>query len=92
MVQGPPGTGKSHTIPNLVCSLLGGGKRVLVTSQTPRALKVLKGMIPKEMAALCVSLLGNDSTALKELEDSVYGITTSNMIGTPQRIRRKLKD
>ncbi|TSA19882.1 DUF559 domain-containing protein [bacterium] len=75
VVQGPPGTGKSHTIANLICHLLGAGKKVLVTSQTPRALKVLKGMIPKEMSALCVSLLGNDSTALKELEDSVYGIT-----------------
>jgi hypothetical protein len=75
LVQGPPGTGKSHTIVNLICHLLATGKRVLVTSQTPRALKVLKGMIPKEMAALCVSLLGDDSTALKEMEGSVQGIT-----------------
>src|SRR5262249_51472807 len=38
LVQGPPGTGKSHTIANLVCHLLANGKRILVTSHTPRAL------------------------------------------------------
>lgn len=74
LVQGPPGTGKSHTIANLICHLLATGKRVLVTSQTPRALKVLKDKIPTEMSPLCVSLLGNDSFALKDLEDSVQGI------------------
>ncbi|MCC6315452.1 MAG: AAA family ATPase, partial [Thermomicrobiales bacterium] len=75
LVQGPPGTGKSHTIANLVCHLLATGQRVLVTSHTPRALRVLKDKIPAEVSALCVSLLGNDRGALKSLEDSVLGIT-----------------
>lgn len=75
LVQGPPGTGKSHTIANLVCHLLATGQRVLVTSHTPRALKVLRGMLPKEIGDLCVSLLGDDRTALQNLEDSVQGIT-----------------
>lgn len=75
LVQGPPGTGKSHTIANIICGLLAKGKRVLVTSQTPRALKVLKDKIPDEIKALCVSLLGNDREALKGLETSVHGIT-----------------
>lgn len=74
LVQGPPGTGKSHTIANIICHLLAQGKRVLVTSQTPRALKVLKEKIPVEMAALCVTLLGNDQAARQELEESVSGI------------------
>ncbi len=74
IVQGPPGTGKSHTIANIICHLLAEGKRVLVTSQTPRALKVLKEKIPKETQALCVTLLGNDQVARQELENSVYGI------------------
>lgn len=90
VVQGPPGTGKSHTISNLICHLLGAGKKVLVTSQTPRALKVLKGMIPKEMCALCVSLLGNDSTALKELEDSVYGITNKQHAWNPRKNKEEI--
>jgi hypothetical protein len=50
LVQGPPGTGKSHTIANLVCHLLASGKRVLVTSQTARALRVLKDKIPEEIS------------------------------------------
>jgi very-short-patch-repair endonuclease len=75
LVQGPPGTGKSHTIANLICHLLATGKRVLVTSHTPRALKVLRDKIPSEIAPLCVSLLGDDQVALANLEDSVLGIT-----------------
>ncbi|MCL5104725.1 MAG: AAA domain-containing protein [Armatimonadetes bacterium] len=75
LVQGPPGTGKSHTIVNLVCHLLAQGKRILITSQTPRALQVLKGMFPPDLQALCVSVLGNDAGSLKELEGSVQGIT-----------------
>ncbi len=75
LVQGPPGTGKSHTIANLICHLLATGKRVLVTSQTPRALKVLKGMIPPQVSPLCVSVLGNDVAAMDELKDSVQAIS-----------------
>jgi REase_MTES_1575/AAA domain len=75
LVQGPPGTGKSHTIANLICHLLATGKRILVTSQTPRALKVLRGKIPRELLPLGVSLLGSDRESLRALEDSVHGIT-----------------
>lgn len=75
LVQGPPGTGKSHTIANLICHLLALGKRILVTSHTPRALKVLRGKIPKDLLPLGVSLLGNDRDSLRGLEDSVHGIT-----------------
>ena len=78
LVQGPPGTGKSHTIANLICHLLAKGKRVLVTSQTPRALKVLQDKIRKDaeqLSPLCVSILGNDTVALKNMENSVLGIT-----------------
>src|SRR3989338_725366 len=34
LVQGPPGTGKSHTVANIICSLLAQGKRILITAQT----------------------------------------------------------
>jgi len=74
LVQGPPGTGKSHTIANLICHLLATGKRLLVTSHTARALRVLKKHFPPEFSPLCVSLLGDDTVALRELEESVQGI------------------
>lgn len=77
IVQGPPGTGKIHTIANLTSHLLATGKRVLITSQTPRALKVLKDKIPKELQALCVSLLGGDSSSFKDLESVVYSISNN---------------
>lgn len=77
LVQGPPGTGKSHTIVNLTCHLLATGKRTLITSHTARALKVLKDYMNKhasEVSPLCVSLLGGDSQAVHELQESVQGV------------------
>lgn len=75
LVQGPPGTGKSHTIANLIAHLLATGQRVLVTSQTPRALRVLQEKLPNEIADLCVLLLGDDRAAMSDLDRSVQAIT-----------------
>jgi DNA polymerase III delta prime subunit len=74
LVQGPPGTGKSHTIANIISSLLARGKRVLVTSQTENALKVLRDLIPPEIKSLCVTQLGSDAESKKQLNDSVVEI------------------
>lgn len=79
LVQGPPGTGKSHTITNLICHLLATGKRVLITSHTQRALRVLLDKFNsenhlKQIADLCVILLGDDLESRKALEDSVQSI------------------
>ena len=60
LVQGPPGTGKSHTIANLVGHLVAHGKRVLITSHTTKALRVLRGQIVETLRPLCVALLDND--------------------------------
>jgi len=76
LVQGPPGTGKSHTIANLVCHLLATGKRVLITAETGRALKVLKEKLPADIQPLCVSVLGQGGDAFAELNASVQGITS----------------
>jgi very-short-patch-repair endonuclease len=75
VVQGPPGTGKSHTIVNLICHLLANGKKVLVTSETERALHVLMDMIPDEIRPLCINLSGNDVLSFKELEFSINAMT-----------------
>jgi very-short-patch-repair endonuclease len=81
LVQGPPGTGKSHTIANLVCHLLATGRRILITSHTPRALTVLRDKFPDEMKDLCVSVIGDDSSeARRALEESVAGITSKQRI------------
>jgi very-short-patch-repair endonuclease len=75
LVQGPPGTGKSHTIANLICHFLAKGNRILVTSETPRALEVLREKLPDETKQLCVVWLGSDPKSRDALKESVDGIT-----------------
>ena len=89
VVQGPPGTGKSHTIVNLICHLLANGKKVLVTSETERALRVLRDKIPKELQPLCVNVLGNDIKSMKELEFSINKIT-ENLERDPQNLKKEI--
>lgn len=72
LVQGPPGTGKTHTIANLMGHFLAQGKSVLVTSHTPKALRVLKDKVAPGLQNLCVSVL-EDSNA--DMERSIDGIT-----------------
>ena len=76
LVQGPPGTGKSHTIANLISHFLASGQKVLVTSQTARALKVLKEKIPQQLQSLCVSILGNRQEDFDNLRSAVQDITS----------------
>lgn len=71
VVQGPPGTGKTHTIANLLGHFLTQGKNVLVTSQTGKALKVLKDKIPKNIQGLCISLLDDNNTDMRRSVDSI---------------------
>jgi very-short-patch-repair endonuclease len=74
LVKGPPGTGKSHTIANLICHLLASGERVLVTAHAPKALTVLRGLLPPDIRDLCVTALGSSREDQKLLEESVRGI------------------
>lgn len=74
LVKGPPGTGKSHTIANLICHLLAKGDRVLVTAHAPKALAVLRGLLPNDVRDLCVTALGSSREDQRLLEESVRGI------------------
>jgi very-short-patch-repair endonuclease len=74
LVKGPPGTGKSHTIANLICHLLATGERVLVTAHAPKALTVLRGLLPKDIRTLCVTAVGSSREDHRLLEDSVREI------------------
>lgn len=90
LVQGPPGTGKSHTIANLISHLLAQGKRVLVTSHTERALRVLRDKLPDEIQPLCISLLGADRESIQDLEGAIGQISTrqSDWSGTASTARQ----
>ena len=71
VVQGPPGTGKTHSIANLLGHFLAEGKNVLITSQTRKALEVLKEKIPNEIQDLCISMLDDDSSDLGNSVESI---------------------
>ncbi len=71
LVQGPPGTGKTHTISNIVGDLLAQGKSVLISSQTSKALDVLRDKISEPIRPLCVSVLDDNR---RQLEQSLSAI------------------
>ncbi|MFI8252973.1 AAA domain-containing protein [Streptomyces filamentosus] len=91
VVQGPPGTGKTHTIANLVTDLLAHGQRVLITSHTSRALRVLKEKLPLSVRELCVSRT-DELTAQQELEQSVKAILDRQGEFSPRDYRRRIQD
>jgi very-short-patch-repair endonuclease len=74
VVKGPPGTGKSNTIANLISHLLASGERVLVTAHAPKALDVLRNMIPRGLQNLCLTALSSSREDQRLLEEGVRGI------------------
>ena len=87
LVQGPPGTGKTHTIANLMGHFLAQGKSVLVTSQTTKALKVLKEKIYGSLQNLCVSILDDSNV---DMERSIDGITTYMSDTTSYALKKEM--
>lgn len=82
LVQGPPGTGKTHTIANLMGHFLAQGKRILVTSETVKALSVLKEKLPEAVQPLCVSRLGDKKDLLstaQHLQDELCVKTATQL-------------
>lgn len=92
LVQGPPGTGKSHTIANLIGHLVAHGKRVLVTSHTTKALRVLREQVVDTLRPLCVSVLENDLAGRTQLEESVRGILSRLTTSSDDSLSREADD
>jgi very-short-patch-repair endonuclease len=88
LVQGPPGTGKTHTIANLLGHLLSQGKRVLVTSHTSKALRVLRDKVPENIQSLCVSVLDDATRSRRELEHAVQAIAERMQQGTSSLMQK----
>lgn len=89
-VQGPPGTGKSHTIANLVGHLVANGKRVLVTSHTTKALRVLRQHIVEPLRPLAVAVLENDLEGRRQMEEAVRQIL-SKLTESRERLRSNVE-
>lgn len=77
VVKGPPGTGKSHTIANLIARFLAQGKNVLVTSQTSKALEVLRDKLPENIRSLAVSQLQQSAKRDGILQQSISEISSN---------------
>lgn len=77
VVKGPPGTGKSHTIANLISRFLSQGKSVLVTSQTSKALEVLRDKLPENIRSLAVSQLHQTARRDDVLQQSISEISSN---------------
>lgn len=88
LVQGPPGTGKTHTIANLMGHFLAQGKSVLVTSQTPKALSVLKDKVAPGLQNLCVSVLEDSNI---DMERAIDGITDFMSRTTSHEIKKDME-
>ncbi|MDR1255813.1 MAG: AAA family ATPase [Puniceicoccales bacterium] len=93
LVQGPPGTGKTITIANLICHLLSRGERVLVTAQIDRALHPLREKLPKGIAKLCVTQIGdNPSERWEILQKSVDEICDRQAGYNPRVAQSAIED
>lgn len=77
LVQGPPGTGKTHTIANLIGHFLSEGKSILVTSQTEKALSVLKEKVYQDknydLRSLCINL-SKDKSQRTEMDVAISAL------------------
>ncbi len=83
LVQGPPGTGKTHTISNIIGDLLARGQSVLVSSQTSKALDVLRDKISEPIRPLCVSVLDDNR---RQLEESLQKINECMTTDNPESL------
>jgi very-short-patch-repair endonuclease len=92
MVQGPPGTGKTHTIANLIGHLLAKRQRILVTSHTSKALRVVKEHVAPSLRPLCVSVLHGDDDSSKELEESISGIINYLAKASVAKLDKELRE
>jgi len=65
VASGPPGTGKSHSIANIICSLIQQNKRVLVVSKNPAALGVIRERVPKVFRDFIADLSGGEGEGMR---------------------------
>jgi hypothetical protein len=91
-VQGPPGTGKTHTIANVICHYLAGGKRVLVTSMKDPALGVLQAQLPEEIRPLAISLLTSEQEGMKQFEHAIHKIASDVQVLDRRATASTIKD
>ena len=74
MVTGPPGTGKSYTICALALDHLLAGKKVLVSSHTPKAVEVVVDML-REVGGEFIVAVSGDRKSQGRLAEEIAKLT-----------------
>ena len=74
-VSGGSGTGKTHTIINLMTSLIAGGKRILVLSDSINTLRLVKQGMPEFLDGLSASVFGDDSESKEALKKTIAALS-----------------
>lgn len=90
LVQGPPGTGKTHTIANMIGHLLSEGKSILVTSNSEKALSVLKDKVVENLQSLCLSLLSTTESR-QEMEKTLDEINENRSKLNPFTLNQQVE-
>lgn len=74
VVTGPPGTGKSYTICGLVLDHLLAGRKVLVSSHTPKAVEVVVDML-REVGGEFIVAVSGDRKHQRRLAEEIGRLT-----------------
>ena len=86
LLQGPPGTGKTQVIAEIVAQLIKKGKKVLISSETHKAIDNVFERLPKIAEIVPIRLIPSNNDKKKENEydpkflvDNFYLNVSSNM-------------
>ena len=94
LLQGPPGTGKTQVIAETVAQMVKKGKKVLISSETHKAIDNVFERLPKIAEIVPVRLIPSNNTKKndneydpKYLVDNLYKNISSNMIKAVNRYK-----
>ncbi len=99
LLQGPPGTGKTQVIAETVAQMVKKGKKVLISSETHKAIDNVFERLPKIAEIVPIRLIpsnnnkkGDNEYDPKFLVDNFYGNISSNMKKAVDRYRNFRKN
>lgn len=94
LLQGPPGTGKTQVIAETVAQMVKKGKKVLISSETHKAIDNVFERLPKIAEIVPIRLIPSNNDKKKDNEydpkflvDNFYNNVTSNMKKAVERYR-----